>query len=273
MGIITDIFKLLFMPVYVIYKIIVAVLFVGVLSLFFGGCAPAGMSEDEIAYIDKCESDEKYVRGCLDRNGFKRNYEIKIEDEDIEQYKKDVESGKISSDSVVSWGRHLKYRAQDDSNFIVIYRLITGYYKKEAYRLAYVSSVIAREDEKLENEYKNSKEYKLAVERKKQREEEIYGKFRNFTCIDILNYATDDYNACLYQTGSLSCRGGSQARASEIVKSGYSKCKDTERNRYAINFHLNTSANLGFRTWQDIEQAKKIVGRFYAKYLTLDFDE
>ena len=41
MGIITDIFKLLFMPVYVIYKIIVAVLFVGVLSLFFSGCAPS----------------------------------------------------------------------------------------------------------------------------------------------------------------------------------------------------------------------------------------
>ncbi len=48
MGIITDIFKLLFMPVYVIYKIIVAVLFVGVLSLFFGGCAPAGACEWDI---------------------------------------------------------------------------------------------------------------------------------------------------------------------------------------------------------------------------------
>ena len=37
--------KVVFMPVYMIYKIIVAVLFVGVLSLFFSGCAPAVESE------------------------------------------------------------------------------------------------------------------------------------------------------------------------------------------------------------------------------------
>lgn len=40
--------KVVFMPVYMIYKIIVAVLFVGVLSLFFGGCAPAGACEWDI---------------------------------------------------------------------------------------------------------------------------------------------------------------------------------------------------------------------------------
>ena len=47
-NLIGDLLKFFFMPVYVIYKIIVAVLFVGVLSLFFSGCSPAGACEWDI---------------------------------------------------------------------------------------------------------------------------------------------------------------------------------------------------------------------------------
>lgn len=197
MGIITDIFKLLFMPVYVIYKIIVAVLFVGVLSLFFSGCAPAVESE-------VVEGDYK---------------SIELKDALIFTYN----------------------RTDNDPNF---------------------DGVIVTEDS-------------MAMKRRMEKEIQEEERKRRMKCLDVLDYVSENYNTCLVQTGRSDCVEIAKQQAYDIVKEGNTKCKASKKNLIAIRNHLDTSARVGFKSWQDEERARKYVGYGgqFRDYLILDFED